>query len=155
MTDGHITWGRRLVDLAAYAVGLTLLVAIALVPLSLLAGAGLNGVKFGLFLVGIFAFGYATLRSWPSRPDEAGLGQRPGEQSTPGSERTIEGVDPDVQLDPRTESRFESLVTGVPPLESYRVPPDDRVPVGAKLYVASLLMLAVSYAMEAVFGIRA
>lgn len=153
---GRHRWARRLLDLAVYAVGTTVVVAAALLPPSLLAGVGLNGVKFGLFLGGVLAFGYATVLLWPSRPVEDEIGQRDRQGTNPeGAGRGAEPIESRDEVEPREETRFESLVGRVPPLDRYEVAPADRLHPGAKLYVASLLMLAVSYVMEAVFGIRA
>lgn len=169
----------RLADLARYAVGLTAAVVLALTPVSLLAGAGLNGVKFGLFLAGTAAFGYATYLLWPSkpparrgarsavgegaagegpangpsardgeRPRSAGTGERPRSASAGGRPGAPDrsGV--------REESPFESLLGRLPVVGDPFVPAAERFHPGTKLYVASLLMLAVSYGMEALLGVR-
>lgn len=133
--------GRRLLDLAGYAVGLTVAVAALLAPASLLAGAGLNGVKVGLFVTGTLCFGYATVLLWPSRSDTRGDG------GPPEAGRTREG--------PRTRTRLEAALDRLPPLRWIPLGPADRLHPGTKLYAASLLMLAVSYVMEAAFGVRA
>lgn len=150
----EVAWtrlGRRLLDLAGYAVGLTVAVAALLAPASLFAGAGWNGVKFGLFVVGTLCFGYATVLLWPSRPDARRDGGRPRPERSrdgrPEAGRTPEG--------PRTRTRFEAALDRVPPLRWVPLGPADRFHPGTKLYAASLLMLAVSYVMEAAFGVRA
>lgn len=134
------SWGRRLLDLAGYAVGLTVAAVLLTAPFSLLASAGWNGIKVGLFLLGTACFGYATLLTWPSRPDSEGDAPSSGEES-PGTVRT--------------ETRFEAALDRVPPWRWYPIRPADRFHPGTKLYAASLLMLAVSYLMETAFGVRA
>lgn len=158
-------WGGRLFDLARYAVGLTVTVVALLAPVSLLVGTGWNGVKLGLFLVGTFAFGYATFLMWPSRPPAEDLrraeedggearprppGGEPAQPAGPASPRESGS-----RGSHREETPFESALGRVPLLRRYRVPPVERFHPGTKLYVASLLMLAVSYGMEAFLGIRA
>lgn len=119
-----------LLDAVSYAVWLTALVAVASSPVSLLVGAGLNGVKFGLFIVGFLCLGYAVLllRRATSLHERAG------------------GL--------RTETRFERLVGRLPPMRWYAVPVRARHQPGTKLFLASVTMLAVSYVMEAVFDIH-
>lgn len=141
--------GWRLLDLAGYAVGLTATVAVLMAPLSLLAGAGLAGVKYGLFVAGVLAFGYATLLAWPVRPDEEGPQAGPGSETQDGPAYETRGD----RADPTSETSFESLLARLPPFE--QVDPVERFHPGTKLYVASLLMLAVSYGLEAMFGVRA
>lgn len=143
--NGHGGWGPRVLDLAGYAVGLTAVVVVLLAPVSLLAGAGWSGVKLGLFLSGTLAFGYATLLMWPSRTvDEAGGGGDRFEYHTRGDRN-----------DPTDETPFESVVSRAPLLRRSGAPPVERFHPGTKLYVASLLMLALSYGMEALLGVRA
>lgn len=155
MGAGRQRWARRLLDLAAYAIGVTLVVTVSLVPPSLLAGAGLVGVKYGLFLVGVLSFGYATVLLWPSRPGHLDDGRGDGQQAaSEGAGKPVTGNGARNEVERRDESRFETLIVGVPPFDRYRIPPVDRFHPGTKLYVASLLMLAVSYVMEAVFGVR-
>lgn len=151
-------WSRRVFDLAGYAVGLTLVVVAVLVPPSLLVGAGWNGVKVGLFLAGTVTFGYATLLLWPSRPtvddpDRSGDGSNagPSDAAVDGGVGTVEPAGEAA----RTDTRFEAALGRLPPLQWYGLPPAERFHPGTKLYVASLLMLAVSYAMEALLGVRA
>jgi len=153
-------WGRRLLDLGGYAVGLTVVVTAVLAALSLLAGAGWNGVKLGLFLVGTLAFGYATYLRWPSRPPQDLPARRPEERdeqrqgSTEGPTVRTGGGPPEEDAD-RSQTPFEAVLDRLPPLLWTDLPPVERFHPGTKLYAASLLMLAVSYAMEALFGVRA
>lgn len=174
-------WGWRLLDLAVYAVGLTLAVVVALVPPSLLAGAGWNGVKFGLFLVGTLSFGYATYLLWPARPEPAsgpdhatgpdratrqsGAGgrgssgdaarrdRRPGSRAGLRTASRPERGGRGGRGGPREATRFEAALDRIPPLSRSDLRPGQRLHPGTKLYVASFLMLGVSYAMEAVLGV--
>lgn len=120
----------RVVDAVQYAVGLTVLVSVLSLPVSLLFGLGLWGVKFGLFLVGIFSMGYATVLAWPTSP----------------ADLAREGAD-------REETRIQAFVRRFPPATWYPLGPRDRYANWARLYLASLTMFVVSYAMETVFGV--
>lgn len=128
-------WGRRLLDLFGYAVGLTVVAVLLAAPVSLAAGSGWAGVKFGLFLAGTACVGYATVLWWPSRP----------------------GTDPDATPN-RTghddlSTGFETLLGRVPPWRWYHLDPHDKFHPGTKLYAAGALMFGVSFLLEAVFGI--
>lgn len=122
---------HRVLDAVTYALGVTALAVLVLTPVSLLFGSGLNGLKFGLFVVGFLSMGYATFRLRPPRPDKAA-------ESTP----------------PRTETGLEARLGRLPGLRRHRLPVRERFSPGAKLFLASLTMLAVSYLMEAVFHVR-
>ncbi|MWG34757.1 hypothetical protein GQS65_09685 [Halomarina oriensis] len=76
---------------------------------------------------------YATLKIRPTRP-----GSDPREARFP--------------IDNGEETPFQARVQRLLPMR-LRLEHDDRIADGAKLFVASLAMLGVSLAMEAVFGI--
>lgn len=122
--------GARIVDAVQYAVGLTLLVAGIVLAVSLLVGRGLWGVKFGLFLVGFLSLGYATVLAWPKSPADVGR-----------------------ETHDREETRLQALFRRGPPAAWYPLPARDRYPDWVRLYLASLTMLALSYSLEAFFGV--
>lgn len=122
--------GARIVDAVQYAVGLTLVAAGLILPVSLLMGRGLWGVKFGLFLVGFLSLGYATVLAWPKSPEDVGR-----------------------DTHDREETRLQALLRRVPPAAWYPLPVRDRYPDWVRLYLASLTMLVVSYSLEAFFGV--
>ncbi|WP_254536667.1 DUF7555 family protein [Halomarina litorea] len=124
--------GRQAVDALGYAVAVTLTVAAVVGVLSLALGAGLNGVKYGLFVVGILLFGVATLKLRPTAPYSDARNLLP--------------------TDSGEESGFQAAVQGAIPAR-YRLSPDERVSDALKLFLASVLVLAVSFVMERVFGV--
>jgi hypothetical protein len=132
-TDRSSPRGRRALDAVAYAVAVTAVVGALSGVASLAAGAGLVGVKYGLFVVGILLFGVATFKLRPSPPDSDG-----GRAFLP--------------VDRRGESSFQAAVQRALPAR-YRVPPGDRLSDAVRLFLASLLALATSYLMERIFGI--
>lgn len=126
-------WGRRLLDVVGYAVGLTVVASLLIAPVSLAAGTGLVGLKLGLFLVGVACVGYATVLWWPSR-------RRSERADTPGRGERPTG--------------FEALLARVPPWRWCRVDQRDRAHPGTKLYVAAALLFGVSFLLEVAFGVR-
>lgn len=130
MSSAASARGARIVDAVQYAVGLTLLAAGLILLFSLLMGRGLWGVKFGLFIVGFLSLGYATVLAWPKSPEDLERG---------GSDRE--------------ETRLQALLRRVPPAAWYPLPVRDRYPNWVRLYLASLTMLALSYSLEAFFGV--
>lgn len=92
---------------------------------------GLAGVKYGLFVVATLVMGYATFLGWPSEP--ADLIKEGGRSST----------------------RFQRLVNRFPPVAWYPILPDYRFPPWIKLYLASFLLFATSFLMEALLGATA
>lgn len=132
-------WLGQLLDAVTYAVVVTaVLVAASGVP-SFAFGFGWVGVKYLLFVVGILAFGYATFTLRP----------RPPWKDDEATEPTGTSVGD------REETRVQALAQEVPPARFRRLPVDERLPDGVKMFLASLAILGTSYAMEAVFGVAA
>ncbi|WP_225335418.1 DUF7555 family protein [Halomicrobium urmianum] len=121
-------------DAAVYAVAVTAVATLLGGAAALLAGGGWIPVKVTLFVVGFALFGYASISMWRALspdPDE-GVSARGYREPTP----------------------FESALARAVPAAGGLVPPDDRLSPSVKLFVASLLVLGVSLAMETVFGVR-
>lgn len=132
-TEPSFGRGRQALDALAYAVAVTAVVAGLSGVASLAVGAGLVGVKYGLFVVGILLFGVATFKLRPNPPGNDG-----DRESLP--------------VDRRGASSFQAAVQRALPAR-YRIPPDERLSDAARLFLASLLVLATSYLMERVFGV--
>jgi hypothetical protein len=96
-----------------------------------LTSGGLGVAKTLLFALGFVLFGLGAIELRPSPVRE-------GEQR--------------FSLAPNGESRADRLVGRLPPLNGRTVPIDQRVGRGTKWFVAGLLVLAVSYAMETLLG---
>ncbi|MEF8841922.1 MAG: hypothetical protein V5A62_09905 [Haloarculaceae archaeon] len=119
---------RKLLDALAYALVLSLAVFLAATAVSFALGGGWGGVKYLLFVLGFLAFGLGAfiLRPTPPWRDEP-LVQRSGE--TP----------------------FERFVRRL--LGDYALAPDQQLPAAARVFVAGVVLLAVSFVMETVFGV--
>lgn len=119
---------RKLLDTLAYAVALSLLVFLAATAVSFALGGGWVGVKYLLFVLGFLALGAGAffLRPTPPWRDEP-LVRRTGR--TP-LERLVRRLLGDRALDP-----------------------DQQYPASARVLLAGVLLLAVSFLMEAVFGV--
>ncbi|RBI63083.1 hypothetical protein DMJ13_00555 [halophilic archaeon] len=138
---------RQALDVVVYSVAVTGVVFAFGAVVSFAVGAGLVGVKYTLFLVGLLLFGYGTLQLRPKRPwdvtktdDEVEIVRRDGEEN----KRSIGS---------REETAFQSAVQRIPPLSHYSIPPEERLPPGVKLFVSSLAVLGTSFVMEAAFGV--
>jgi hypothetical protein len=125
--DGASTL-RKLVDALAYAVVLSVGVFLVTTAVSFALGGGWGGVKYLLFVLGFLAFGVGALFLRPTPPwrDEP-LVQRSGE--TPFE-------------------RFVRRLLGDRALAS-----DQQFPAAARVFLAGILLLAVSFVMETVFGV--
>jgi hypothetical protein len=119
---------RKLLDLLAHAVVLSVLAFLATTAVSFALGGRWGGVKYLLFVLGFLGLGAGAffLRPTPPWRDEP-LVQRTGE--TP----------------------FERLVRRL--LGSYALDPDQQYPAAARVLVAGVILLAVSFVMETVFGV--
>jgi hypothetical protein len=122
--------GLQTLDLAAYAVVATSVVFSLGLLAGLLVGNGLVGTKWLLFVVGFLfvAYGALRLRPTPKWKDESRL---------------------DFGNDPRG---LQKVVADALPAD-YRLPTDERLPVGLKILAAGASILLTSFLMESVFGI--
>lgn len=130
MTDDRSATVARAVDAAQYAVGLTILVAVVFLPLSLLAGLGLWLVKYGLFVVGALSGAYATFLAWPRSPEAL-----------------------EQEVTDREETRLQAFIRRFPPAAWYPVAPQDRLRNWVRLYLATVCMLLASFLLETVVGV--
>lgn len=125
------------VDLLAAAAllaggGLAVITAVVLA-----AGSDLVAVKRAVFAAGLLVAGIAVLQ------------HRSAIELRRDGDRAVR-----TDADPGTESRLRPLLEAVLP-EAWQLRRRDRLPETAKLAVAGLLLLLVSYLMEAVAGIGA
>ena len=127
-------WRLRMADALLYPIVVTTVIAVAIVPVSLMLGGTLAGVKWGLFLIG---FPLLAAGSWKLRPTASWR---------EGSSRI------EVE-DTRGEGMFQQIVDGLPPLRSRRLRDDNRLSDGSKLALTGVLMIVVSYLMETVFAV--
>ncbi|UPM43618.1 DUF7555 family protein [Halocatena salina] len=121
---------RQMVDAFVYAVAVTVIAFVGAAISSFVFGWGWVGVKFVLFVLGIGLFGIGTFALRPTPPwrDDSRL------------------PEPDK---PVLQARLQRL----PPLDSYGLTADERFPTGAKLLLASVFILALSFVLETVFGV--
>jgi hypothetical protein len=104
----------------------------------LLLGGGLARAKLVLFLSGWLLLGLATVRLWPKSPKQVAEG---GDSPT----RTTASID-------ESTTRVEAVAETLPPLR-WMGPVSRRLSPPTKLFVAALLVLASSLALEVVFGV--
>lgn len=136
--------GRWLVfaDALTYAVVATTITAAVTFFLGVASGGGLVRGNIFLFVAGFLLMGLATFLLWPRTPEEL-------EPDTP--DLAVEG-----DSVPRVpdETPFQQLVVACPPLRWLPPPPPDRrLTTGGKLMLTSILVLALSYSLETVFGV--
>lgn len=126
----------QLLDAVTYAVWLTAAFVVVSAVLALLVGWRVApGVKYGLFVFGWLAFGYGTFKLLPSRPWE--------DDDERGPFEVAAGED----------TRFQALVQRLPPARFRSIPVVHRLPTGVRVFLASLVMLGTSLALEQLFGI--
>ena len=130
--DPRMRRTRQALDAVVYGVVVVAAVVVVSAVISVPIGWGLVGVKYALFFLGFFLFGFSAFRLRPTPPWK-------------------DSEDPER----REESRFGAFVQRIPPLDRYGLVPDDRLSTAARLFVASLLMLALSFLLETVFGVAA
>jgi len=122
----------RVVDFVLWVLVVTTGVVVSLGVVSLAATGGLVGLKVALFLIGFGLFGVSALAVQPKSPRR---------------DRKLIDFDGD---DP---ARLERLLYEVPPLRGEWLPVERRVSRNWKLFMTSLSLLAVSLALEDVFGV--
>ncbi len=124
--------GLRLLDAVAYALVVTALAFAGGALLGFAIGRGWVGAKYVLFVVGFLTFGYASFALRPRPPWKDADPAEPGD-----ARRTVEAT----------------VANALP--RGLRLPPDDRVGIGGKLLLASVLILLASFLMETVLGVVA
>jgi len=132
-------WLGQLLDAVTYTATVTAVVFAAASVVSFFLGFDWVGVKVLLFYAGFLAFGYATFTLWPTPP------WKKDEQTTPSQPSIGE----------QEESRIQALAQELPPARFRPLPVDERLPIGVKLFLASLAILGTSFVMETVFGVAA
>lgn len=134
---------RQALDALVYGVAVVGVLVVGSALVSFPVGGGWVGVKYVLFFVGFFLFGLSAFQLRPKpawKRDDGENGNAANGNGTSGE---------------RAETRFQALVQRLPPLGRYGLAPDDRLSPAAKLFVASVLVLLVSFLMESAFGIAA
>lgn len=129
-------------DVVTYVVATTLLFAGTSVVLGAFAGAQpAPSVKYGLFVFGWLALGYATLLLMPTPP------WKDDEESSFNLSDAFTGPaeDPD--------TKFQRFVQGLPPARFRQIPHHARLSTGTRVFVAALAMLVGSLVLEQVFGV--
>ncbi|ELY69059.1 hypothetical protein C490_08711 [Natronobacterium gregoryi SP2] len=126
-----------LVDVVAYAVVFATLVVVAVTPVGYVAGDGWTGVKVGLFLVGMAFFGYSSIWLWLQSSQQK-YDEKRDSRSTVSREQ---------------ESRLQTALDDRSIYPTDSIPPAVRISPGTKLFVGSLIVLAVSFVMETRFGV--
>lgn len=130
-------------DAVGYALAVAFVAIVVALAASVATGGWLVRTKTLLFLGGFLLMGYATIRLWPSSPDD----QRGGTTDERGSNTSTTGPASE-------ETRFQSFVRALPPLRWLPSPSRSRrISPDGKLFLGSLFVLLASYLMEAVLGI--
>lgn len=139
---------RQTVDALVYANAVAAVVFVLGLALGLALGGGLVTAKYVLFVVGLLAFGYATLQLRPDPPWST-------ERAEDGRLKVTKNEKKGTVVGGRDETRFQKSVQRIPPLPWYSLPPDERLSVPAKMFLASLAILGWSFVMETAFGVAA
>lgn len=139
---------RQTVDAVVYGLAVAAAVFVVGALVGLLLGGGLVTAKFVMFVVGILLFGYSTFKMRPEPPWGT-------EQTEDGKVKVTKNEPKGRVVGAREETRFQSAVQRIPPLPWFSLPPDERLAVPIKLFVASLATLAWSFVLETVFGVVA
>lgn len=130
----------KLADALLYAVVLTAVWAMLFLPPSLLLIGGLVGVKWGLFLAGLFAMGVGSFKL------------RPGKRWRAEDDGLVSGRDGLIS-DSRGESQIQRLVDRISPFRDAPLRDDQRFSDGLKLLLGAVCMLLMSFLLEAALGV--
>lgn len=138
---GGAGWPRRYARIAADTLAYALVVTVGAVALALVLGVTTGGslarAKVVLFLIGWLLMAIAVVRLWPSTPEG-------GADVTTGGEGWPVGATP--------ETRVETIAATATPVR-WMERPSPRLSPPAKLFVASLAVLATSFVLETAFAV--
>lgn len=132
---------RQIVDALVYAVTVTVMVLVGGIPLRFGGGTAADVVLL-TFVAGIVILGYATYCLLPGKPWSVEHTESGMEVTRRTRTRTVGA---------RRETRFQAAVQRLPPLGRYGLPPEERLSPAAKLFVAGVVVLLSSVAIEVVF----
>jgi hypothetical protein len=124
----------RALEASYWILGATVMCMVGLGVLAFVFGEGLLTLKYLLFVVGFLLFGIGSFALWRKT-------------------RRRPTIWPSVDVGPVDELGLERRLWELPGLRGEYLPPADRVSRPVKLFVTGLVVLAVSYLMEAVFGV--
>lgn len=128
-------------DAVAYALVVAGVATLAALVVGVATGGGLVRAKTLLFLLGLALMAYATVRLWPSSPEDV--------RDRAGRERRGASLPPTP-----AETRFQAVVRTLPPVRWLRPPaPERRLSPAVKLFLGSVAVLLTSFLLEAVFGV--
>lgn len=162
---------RVLIDALTYAVFLTAVTVVAALVFAVLTGGGLVRAKHALFIVGWGMLAYATVQMWIRSGKQLRASSKPAQRESNASEQPPDSMATASEVRNRLTStpdhsdgtslrerqdttRFQALVQTLPPNRWVRNPaPERRLTIAAKLLLTSVFVLAVSFVMEAVFGV--
>lgn len=129
------------IDAVAYAIAITALTVVFGGVLGLLLGGGWAFVEVVMFVIGWLLFGYGALKLRPTPPWKRNRQGRLGKIREVVAEET--GT-----TEQREDTRVESIVTQTPGVGARVPPPDERLPMAAKLFIAGIVVLLASYLLE-------
>lgn len=133
---------RIWVHALTYAIVVAIFGTIVAFVLGIVTGGGAVRAKQLLFVFGWIVMAYATVRLWPSSPEDL---EDPAETTQSGNSLPEE----------HDTSRFQTIVQSIPPSIWVRSPkPHQRMTIPGKLFLASLLMLLISLLLEVTVGIE-
>jgi hypothetical protein len=118
------------------------IVAIGSVP-AVATGGGLLTLKYFLFVVGFLLFGIGSFAIQPKSPR---LGDKTRFRQPVARVFSI-------TLDGDKPFRFEKLIQRLPPLRDHTIALEHRVSRNTKLFLTSIVVLGVSWFMEAILGV--
>lgn len=122
----------RIIDAAIYCSVVALVGSLISGVLGFLLLGSLNGMKFLLFVAGFIQIGVGVAQLWPT---------------------DISDVEEPDKPNPDEISRVQLVVNWLAPTDRLGLPPDERFEHGVRQFLAGMLLLVISFSMEAVFGI--
>jgi hypothetical protein len=122
----------RSIDAAIYSSVIALFGALLSGVLGFLLLGSLNGVKFLLFVAGFIQIGIGVAQLWPSDISDVNEPDKPN---------------------PDEISRVQLVVDWLAPTDRLGLPPDERFEHGVRQFLAGMLLLVISFSMEAMFGV--
>lgn len=133
----------QLLDAVVYACAVAALIfGGSAVVSTILFGGDWTGAVFIMFLVGWVMVAYGTFQLRPEPPwttEHTDQGMKIKRTDTSADKATVGS---------RTETRFQATMQRLPPLRWYSLPPDERLPVSAKVFLSGVAVLVASYVVE-------
>lgn len=143
-------WDAKLVDLGMYLLAQAIVWLVIAAAYGAIRGTAFQGIAQLLFFAGM---GYFLIGVIKMRPESAverrrrELAKERGEED-PDVRGWMPVKMPDVTMSSELGSPLEQVLAAAPPVSWFEIDPDERIPLGTKIFLSGAFMWLIAYLIE-------